>query len=210
MRPKHFSLLVLLLALIATPALAGEWPHAREGWTIGLNLGGGSAEAKFDSDAEVVSTDRTGGGAGNFRVGYAVRPDLVIGLESSAWVRTETAEIVSDEVDVTTTVSVVGLGLTWYPQQGGFFARGVIGAGQFSQEFDLGSLNVEVSEAGFGLGLALGYEWRVTRTFAIGPQLDFAYVNLGEIDVVDEAGNDAVADVTINYTNLTLLANWYF
>ena len=42
---KTTALLLVILAL-AFPATAGEWPHERDGFTLGFNVGGGSAKAK--------------------------------------------------------------------------------------------------------------------------------------------------------------------
>jgi hypothetical protein len=208
---------MLLVLLVATSTLtpsvnAAEWDHARERWLVGFSLGGGSAEAQFDADGDVlVSSDRTGGVGFGFRVGYAVRPDLVLGFEGNGWGRSdsETLPFVGD-VDVTTTLTVAAVSCTWYPGAGGFFVRGGLGGGTLGQEIEAGGLTIEYDETGFGLHGAVGYEWRVTRTFAIGPQLDLAWMNIGEIDVQDDAGNLVTADVTFNYAIVSVLANWYF
>ena len=53
------------------------------------------------------------------------------------------------------------------------------------------------SESGIGLIGAFGHEWRLTQKFALGPQLEFSWMDVGD-------------EVTANFFNLTLAANWYF
>lgn len=203
-----FSLLLGLL-LVST-AQAGQWEHAREGWMVGFGLGGGTAEAKVDGNGVDVSSDRSGGGAGSFRVGYAVAPNLVLGLESHAWVRQETETILGTDTDLTTTLSEFTLAATWFPSESGFYLRGGLGGGTISQEVAIGSANVKVEESGFGLIAGIGYEWRLTRTFALGPQLDITYVNIGESDVDDGTGTMVKADVSFNTVTIQMGFNWYF
>ncbi len=52
---------------------------------------------------------------------------------------------------------------------------------------------------GIGLAAAVGYEWRLTRKFAMGPQVDFTYLNIGD-DIVD----------TANFFDITLGFNRYW
>ena len=206
---------ILLLALIALVTLAGSsraatHEHVREGFLLGFNLGGGSAQGQVEGDGFEVSTDDRVGGVGvGLRLGYAVRPDLVLGVESGGWGRQEDVILFGSEVTTTTTVVVSALAATWYPGEGGFFLRGGIGVGTYTETAELGNLEAEVSDSGLGLLLALGYEWRLGTRFALGPQLDFGYVNLGEVDVVDLDGNQGTADLSFDYAILTLVFNWY-
>lgn len=214
MKTLSCLLLIALIALTtaAPTARAQGWDHARDGWMLGLSLGGGGAEAEFDAEGDLAATsDRTGGVAVGFRAGYALRPDIVLGFEGNGWGRTESAVVpFFGNVDVTTTLTVAVVSCTWYPGTGGFFVRGGLGGGTLSQEIDSGGVSVTYDASGFGVHGALGYEWRVTRTFAIGPQLDLAWMNIGEIDVQNANGNITTADVKFNYVTLSLLANWYF
>src|SRR5437870_8292425 len=70
-----------ILGLSVSPASAGTHPHDRHGFMIGFGLGGGSAKMKNDSKRE-------GSGTANFRIGYALDPDLVLAFEGSAWTKT--------------------------------------------------------------------------------------------------------------------------
>ena len=211
LRPIIASLVFLTLISSVSSALAGTHGHVREGFMIGLNLGGGTAEAKLEGDGfEVSGDDRVGGGAGNFRLGYAISPKLVIGYESSAWLREEEVSGFGSDLTSTTTLMVNAVALTWFPAEGGFFLRGGLGIGTYREKLESGNLSLEFDDHGVGVSMALGYEFRLTRTFALGPQLDLAYVNIGEVEATDFEGDTVTADVTFNYVNLTLLLNWYF
>jgi len=200
---------VLTLALVAlglsSPALATE-PHERNGFLIGFGVGGGSAEATFSNDGDSVSSDRQGGGAGAFRIGFALRPDLTLALESSAWVHKETVVVLGEDVDATWSLSSTVVGLTWYPQAGGFYLRGGLGLGRVALELEEGGLNVTADDVGLGLLGGLGYEWRLTRKFALGPQLTAGFINLGE----EETGDGTTLDSSFNFVNLELAFNWYW
>jgi len=175
---------VLLVGGLFTPLIASAemHPHARNGWTFGFNLGGGSAGLSF---ADTTSTDREVGGTANIRVGYAVTPSVVIGLEGLVWTR---------EIEgVTWTLSVGGPAVTFYPGEQGFYLRGGIGSGSLDAEAG----SVTVSKTGFGILAAAGYEWRLARTLALGPQVDFAWMDVGD-------------ELTGNFFAFSAALNWYW
>lgn len=198
------ALAILALGL-TTPALAAE-PHERNGFLIGFGVGGGSAEVNFDNDGESVSSDRQGGGAGAFRIGFALRPDLTLALESSGWVHKETVVILGEDVDATWSLSSTVAGLTWYPQAGGFYLRGGLGIGRVALELEDGGFNFTADDTGLGLLGGLGYEWRLTQKFALGPQLTAGFINLGE----EEADDGTTLDTSFNFVNVELAFNWYW
>jgi hypothetical protein len=179
-----FASMAIAALIFSLPgvAAAGKWPQTRQGWTLGLGVGGGSAAPEGE--------ERKGGAAASFRVGYVFTPQLGAGLESNAW----SADVDGD----TWTFSVSAAALTFYPApEQGFFLRGGVGVG--SVTVDLGSSffgSTHVSEQGFGVTGGAGYEWRVARTVALAPQVDFSYVS--------------VNDLTANYVNGSLQINWYF
>lgn len=185
--------LVAISLLLAAPAWAGSSAHERNGMVLGFNVGGGSAEAKIDGDGASISSDRETGGGGNLRLGYAVSPKVVLGLETSAWSK----QVDEGEFDSTWSLGVATFGATWYPAAGGFFMRGGIGVGRAKVEVDLGDgFTASADDTGFGLTTGMGYEWRLTRRFALGPQLDLNYVDIGD-------------GASMNWFNVTLGLNWF-
>lgn len=182
-----FAIGALGVLFVATSASAGSHPHDRNGFMIGFGVGGGNAGIE-DGD------DREWSAVGNFRIGYALRSDLVLHYEGSAWARQ------FDTVfgDVTWTFSTHTAALTYFPGNTGLLLRGGVGLGAVNVELDSGNTNTESSETGFGFLLAAGYEWRLSRKFALGPHVEFDYQSYGE----DVGWSDQISGV--------LDFNWYW
>lgn len=172
---------VCLVALANPPSVAAQpHPHDRNGWTLGFNLGGGSAGVTIDDQ----SSDREGGTTGNLRVGYAVNPTTVLALESTVWLK--------EESGVTLTFGVTGPSVTFFPSAG-FYLRGGAGLASVRVSQD----GASASESGFGLLIAGGNEFRVARTFAIGPQVEYVWMNIEE-------------GFSANYFSITGEFTWYW
>ena len=163
--------------MFAPPAQAGDHPHDRNGFMIGFSLGGGSQGIE-DSD------EREGSGTGNFRIGGAIRQDLVIAFEGQGWSKT-----IEDPLgDFIWTFSTATAAITVYPGGGGGFLRGGVGVGTASVEFDGGGFNVTADESGLAVLAAGGYEWRLTRKFALGPHAEFVWMDLDEVGSANMVG----------------------
>jgi len=177
---------VTLFLALSIPALgrAESHPSTRQGWLVGFGFGGGSAG--FSSGGP--SSDREGGGAGSFRLGYAFQPQLSLELNSNGWYK----EINS----VTYTLSTVTAAVNYYPGASGLALRAGIGFGGSTAGTHSGNTTTTTSETGLGLTVGAGYEFRLTRTFAIGPQVDYGWTS------IDSSDSD--------YVNLCLGFTWYF
>lgn len=180
---------LLAISMYAGSAVAGSHPHDHHGFFLGFNLGGGTADISVPDGED---TDREWGGVGNFRIGGAIKNNLLLGAETSGWVK--------DENNTTVSLSTIEFAATYYPGSEGFFLRAGAGFGTTSVERDLGSEGkLSKDESGFALSAAAGYEWRLTNKFALGPQVEFVYLNIGG-DLVD----------TANFFDATLGFNWYW
>ncbi|HEU4366303.1 MAG TPA: outer membrane beta-barrel protein, partial [Candidatus Krumholzibacteria bacterium] len=116
----------------------------------------------------------------------------LLGLESSGWAK--------EEGGATLSLSTLAFGVTYYPGETGFLLRGGIGFASSSYELELSNgFTQSKTETGFGLQGAMGYEWRLTQKFAMGPQVEYVYLNIGG-DLVD----------TANFFDATLGFNWYW
>jgi hypothetical protein len=186
-RNRLAAILVSSLLLVVLPALAlaGMWPNERDGWMLGANLGGGTAGLNVSG----FDTDRETGVAGSLRFGYAFQNQFAVGLEGNAWTKSVDNE--------TWTFSVGGPSFTYYPAGQGFYMRAVVGGGRVEYKIQSGGSSISVSDTGFGLIGGAGYEFRVARRFALGPQIDYSY---SRID----------SDLSINYWNFTVGGNFYF
>jgi len=170
--------LILSLGVMLLPTTARAHPQTRDGFFIGLGLATGSAAVDFGSG----STDRESGSGGSFRLGWTVNPKFALGLENNSWFTS------SDE-------AVAAMGATtfaasFFPAEG-LVLRGGVGLGYEGEASDgLGGAG------GFAWTVGTAYEFRVTRSFAIGPQIDYTRLSLDNIDA--------------NYYNVGVSLNWYF
>jgi hypothetical protein len=178
-------LLWAALPALLQPAVASAdmQAHVRDGWFLGVGLGGGSAAITANGN----TSDREGGGAGSFRVGYAINPKIGLGVESNTWLKSQ------DNVDLSFTTYAATL--FYFPSEG-LILRGGIGGGDATAEIQNGNTTVSATESGFGITAGVAYEFRLGRNFALGPQLDYSFVNLDSFDA--------------NYVNGGLSFNWYF
>lgn len=183
MNRKAIVATVACLIMSPLPALvsAETYAHTRDGWLIGFGVGGGSAGI---SDA----SDRQGGVTGSFRAGYAFQPQLSLELNSGFWTKSEGG--------ATTTFDVSGAALDFYPGEGGLVLRGGLGFGSADVSLDVGNQTLSASETGFGFLVGAGYEFRVLRSFAIGPEVEYGWTTLSSFDT--------------NFVNANLGLTWYF
>jgi len=184
-RPGRVAIAVATLLVsvtFASAALAAMHPNTRDGWFIGLGVGGGSAGLTGNG----ASSDREMGSAGSLRAGYMLNPKWAIGFESNIWFKT---------IDgVEWTFGTYAFGVSVFPAEG-LVLRAAVGAGDAEAAFSQGSSTVTATENGFGLTAGAAYEFRIARTFALGPQVDYSLVNLDSFDV--------------NYVNFGVQVNWY-
>lgn len=181
------SLLVLSFVSVvgASDALATK-PHDRGGFFIGFGLGIGVAgwEWAFESDDDPSE----GSGVAQFRLGGALRDNLVLGLELSSWVKNWDLESGALDVgDAKATFSAATFAATWFPNNVGFFVKGGLGIGTARGEVDLEIPGLELfsideTDKGLAMLAGTGYEWRLTDKFALGPQAEVVVLAIdGEI-----------------------------
>lgn len=184
-RLGRFVACIGLFAVSATaPAAAAMHPNARQGWLIGLGGGGGTSGISVPG----ASSDRETGFGGSFRVGYAFNPQLSLELNSNAWTKEQSGTRV--------TFAASGPALNYYPGQQGFVLRAGVGVGSGEASVQAGSATITTSETGLGVLGGLGYEFRVARRFALGPQINASWIDLDSFNA--------------NWVNFELGFHWYF
>jgi hypothetical protein len=154
---------VLAAALAAVPQDADAQVGApeRDGFFIGLGLGGGSFGC---SDCG----DRQSGLSGHLKLGGAVSSQLLLGVESSAWTKEDGGARLTH-----TNVSALA---QFYPAPAtGFFLRGGIGVSTLEASVASGGLSFSGRETGLGLTAGLGYDVRVGNGFSVSPYGTFGW-----------------------------------
>src|ERR1051325_8971185 len=177
------------LVASARPAAAEAFAQKRDGWFVGFGVGGGTAALTHGGE----STDREGAPAGSFRAGFDFSPELGLGLETNGWSKSEN---VSGGGTATTTLSVGAATLYYHPPTTGLVLRGGVGYGTANAKVQFGSTSVSGSESGFGFTVGAQYDFRVRRTFSLGPTVDFGWMTLSDFDA--------------NYVNFGLSFDWHF
>ena len=188
------ALVALVVHFAAAPAMAGNHEHSRSGFYLGLGLGWGNAGAEINGTED---PDRANSGSGNFRFGWSVADNLTLGLESTSWFKNYDIEGINADLSLTGTVTA--LALTYFPGNMGLYMRGGMGIATGTVEVTQGTASVSETETGLGWLGALGYEWRFTEKFALGPQFQYAYLN------IEGDGTEKV-----DFVSLTAQATWYW
>ena len=186
MARRFLEAAALGVALVTFASVAqAQSPAAREGFHIGFGFGSGSAGATCDG----CDDSREGGLSGYFRIGGALRPQLLLSGETNGWTT-------SDE-GVDETVGFLSANAYYYPSlTNGFFLKGGLGISSYSAENDV----VEMSGTGLALGLGLGYDFRFGQKFALTPYLNYLHGLTGEVEDVD---------FKPNLLQIGLGFNWY-
>ncbi len=191
MQRKRYAIvgaLVALLALAGT-ALGATYPQDHDGWYLGLGVGGGSLGVSSGGS----SSEREGGPMGSIRGGYPINPQVALAFESNLWTK--------EQDSVTLTYDATTVGAAFFPSEG-LVLRGGIGFSSVEISASSGNTTASVSKTGFGFTYGIGYEFRLTRSFALGPQLDGGFASIGE--------DATFKSHTANWVGLGLEANWYF
>lgn len=189
------ALAILTLAAFtaaAAPARTGCHPRDRQGLFLGVNAGVGGAAFQSKLAKQTISDDPWSGGAGGLRFGYAFNNNWAMSLETLGFGAEQ------DDEDW-------GLGagfatVTWWPEGGGFFLRlGVGGGGGDIRRRGTDEL-LHFEEKAAGL-FGLGYEWQVSRRFALGVAADAMGFELD--------GASGLEDDTAGVGTVTIQCNWY-
>lgn len=203
------TVVALAVSLSVVEAGARSHAHYRKGLMIGFGVGGGLSGIDVN---DIDTEEHERGLAGALRLGIGVKPHLVAGLEATAWRNDDHAYVDGVQVDATVTFNVTGVALTWFPDpDSGVFLRGGVGIGRYAFDIDVDeTISVGLSDTGYGVLLGAGNEWRLTRLFALGTEIDFAWFSTSEFPLLDEFDRPTTAEMRAHYLNLNLTATWYF
>jgi len=153
--------LVMAAALIAAPQAADA--QAREGFFIGVGVGGGSFGC-------AECGDRQSGLSGQLNLGTAVSQQLLLGITSGAWTK--------EEGGARLTHANVSAMAQFYPgAASGFFLKGGVGISTLTVGASAGGMSLSATETGLGLMAGLGYDVRVGSNFSVSPFGTFGWGN---------------------------------
>ena len=176
MRKPVLGVLVAATLLLAAPRAWAGHPQERHGFWIGFGAGYGSAHGSFDCDdcQGDEDDDREGSFTGFLKLGGTLSPNVLLGVESNAWVK--------EESGATLTLGSVTGTITVYPSAtGGFFLKGGFGASVIHSSAEFGTVDVSASQTGWGLLAGIGYDIRVGRNISLTPCVNYTYGKPGDL-----------------------------
>jgi len=163
---RSSAILLLCLACVAFLPAAGRAvePAPRDGFFVGLGIGGGSLSwENLDGDrASEMSAIYSG------RAGWALKPDLLLGLEVWGWAKNYDILLTSGDQSIDARFLAYTAAVTWYPNNGGFHLRGGLGAGKLNLDSESESAVLVETKGGFTVLGAMGWETYFTPHFALG------------------------------------------
>jgi hypothetical protein len=185
--------IALVLAAMSLNLLAGS-ARAQDrsgGW---FGVGGGYGSASF-SCAGCGSSDRQSSGGGYVEGGFALSPNVLVGMEFDAWHKN------SDATETTLSLYNLSGTVKLYPSTAsGFFLKGGLGA-SFIRVKSVSS-NVTVSaDLGKGPGAIFGLGYDIGGKLAITPAITFWFGKPGDLTI---GGTTFASDWKQNVVALTV------
>ena len=199
--------IALVLACMAAAPAWGQEPEEgavrdrpRRGLWFELGSGpgavrigcGGCEDARFAS-----------GSSGYLRVGGTISNNVLLAVEAYGFddnafgfVKGDTSIVASD---ATLTLSVL-----WYPWRNGVFLKGGAGlaSGDFTVTPDTGAV-LEAVGVGVGMTFGLGYDWKISRKYALTVNAAAYITAIGDIKIANNFVDDVIAEMyqlTVGFT----------
>lgn len=145
----------LLALALASTASAQQAAQTRQGFWIGGGMGYGSMGLHCTG---CTGVDRQGGLSGYIKLGGTLRENILLGVESNGWRKSEAG--------ATVTMGNFSGAAYWYPMATqGLFLKG--GVGYSIMRLDDGTTATD--DSGFGLLGGVGYDIRVGRNLSVTP-----------------------------------------
>lgn len=178
----------LTIAVLATPTVAQDSPAPREGFWFNVGLGVGSTGIEC---AACGSTDRSSGFSGNLRLGGTINPQLLWGVGTNGWTKSE------DGADGT--IGALSGLLVFYPSQStDFWMQGGLGVMRLTVDgYDPSVGNLTVSSTSFSVIFGVGYDIRIGSNSSISPFLNYLHSAGGSM-TVEALGTSVETDEDVN------------
>lgn len=203
------ALCILGLVCLVAGAASAAKPHVRESWFVGVSYGYSQGHIDWGNENQ---GGYGGGATPQIRFGKMVSPSFALGLDYNGWMLEKGVV----PVKLRSSLQSVSLTGTWFPGQGGsaldgFYLKGGAGfawAGLTLVEIDEEPQDhvpldqehgTRSDESGLAVNLMVGYEFRMSRSFAAGLGLGVNYLSIGK-DIYDSA----------YYFPFTLTGIWYW
>lgn len=182
---------IVLMTTLMSAAMAQAEPRNRKGLFLGFNAGWGGAGFSSQHGDQSLTDDPFSGGAGGLRIGYAFSNSFALSLEGYGFG--------TDRNDEDWGLGAGFLTVTWWPDGSGFFLRvgGGAGGGDILLR-DTGEL-LHFEDKGAVL-FGLGYEFQLTRKFALGIAFDAIGFDLeGASGLEEDVAGMGITSIQFNW-----------
>jgi hypothetical protein len=193
---------ILLLGVVATD-LAAQRPRRphRSGLWGELGGGGGVARIACSGCTDVVTA---GGITNHFRIGGTVSDRVVIGFETFGLLDQAFGFAPSDPSTGSSAETVsLAVVVLWFPGRRGLFFKGGVGAATGEFVLPTGAQSDTSQGGGMGVTFGVGWDWPISRKFAITANVGTYVTALGDIVLPGRRVDDVIAtmyEASIGFT----------
>ena len=175
------------------PAPAPPPKRHRMGLWGELGSGPGYVRVACSACTDVIGA---AGATSYFRIGGTVSRNVLIGFEVFSLLD-NTFGFGSSDTSTVAETGTAAIVLLWYPGRTGLFFKGGVGAafGQFSVPADTAGFAPADTSTGGGIGLTfgLGWDWSISRKFAITANAAAFVTALGDVVLPGRQVDDVIA-----------------
>ncbi|HUL02660.1 MAG TPA: hypothetical protein VLV16_05445 [Gemmatimonadales bacterium] len=190
---------LLLLLVFSAPSAWGQQqaperkqrPHRTGLW---FEFGSGSGAVRIGcggcEDARFAS-----GSSGYLRVGGTVSDNVLLAVETYGF-DDKAFGFVEGDSSIVANDATITLSVLWYPWRSGVFLKGGAGlaSGDFTVTPDTGAA-LETHGVGVGMTFGLGYDWPISRKFAITVNGAVYITAIGDIKIANNFVDDVIAEM---------------
>jgi hypothetical protein len=138
------------------------------------------------------------GATSYLRIGGVISRNVVIGVEIFSLLD-QTFGFASQDSNAVAETGTATITLLWYPGKSGLFFKGGVGAafGEFSVPSDSTNVGTDTTSSGGGIGMTfgLGYDFPISRKFAITANAAAFVTALGDVVLPGHNVDDVIATV---------------
>ncbi len=181
----------LLVGLLAAGARA-QRPHRAGLW---VEAGGGPGYVRIASSGSTNVTSAAGS-VTYLRLGALLSDNVLLGVENFGFVDEMLGLFHADTSSLGQTWGL-GVVVLWYPWRSGVFVKGGVGAAQgaFTVTPAGGGSPVTARGTGVGLTFGLGYDQKISRTFALTGCLCADIAGIGDVVLPTTRVDDVIASI---------------
>ena len=193
------SVLVLLASGVAAQEPRRARPHRSGLWG---EFGGGAGHVRVACSG-CTDIETSNGVTSHFRIGGTVSDHVLIGFETFSLLD-QPFGFAKADTGTSAETGTLAIIVMWFPGKRGLFFKGGVGAAVGEFMLKSSPTQADTSEGGgMGLTFGMGWDWPISRKFAITANVGAYITALGDIVLPGLRVDDVIAtmyDVSIGFT----------